>query len=199
MDDTILSSRLTTSPTVLDVILAAHIHLLHQPVPDTLIKDLLTETYPGLVAHSKSICQVAFPDPLSFPTAAPHTTAFSIMSIIPIPRFTKAAPVTKTTAKPPKPEVSEAMRRFKLFRWGFFAVVAVTMGLYLRIGNFQQQIAITVQSDENFKQALLEAQRHRLEAQTTRKQAGAEAEAEEGDASADEDDGGLGEDDDEDE
>ena len=119
------------------------------------------------------------------------------MSIIPIPRFTKAAPVTKTTAKPPKPEVSEAMRRFKLFRWGFFAVVAVTMGLYLRIGNFQQQIAITVQSDENFKQALLEAQRHRLEAQATRKQGAAEAE--EGDTSADEDDGGLGEDDDEDE
>ena len=175
------------SPTILDVVLAAHIHLLHQPMPDTLIKDLLTETYPGLIAHSKSIRQVAFPDPLSFPAAAPHTTSFSFRSIIPIPRFTREpAPVTKPT----KPEVAEALRRFKYFRWGFFAIVAMTMGLYLRIGNFQQQIAITVQTDDNLKKALIEAQRHRLQAEAMHKRAAAETEEE-----AEEVDEDVGEDD----
>ena len=34
------------------------------------------------------------------------------------------------------------MRRYAMFRYGFFAAVVVTMGLYARFGNFRRQLVL---------------------------------------------------------
>ena len=126
---------LRSSPTLLDVVLAAHLHLLLQSQPDALIRDLLSESYPQLVAYSKSICQVAFPDPLAFPSINSSSTNLSFSSIFSVPKFWQHS----TKIDDANPEVTKTVRQFRLLRWGFFAAVVATLGLYLKFGNLTVQ------------------------------------------------------------
>lgn len=107
-------------------------------MPDPLIQSLLQESYPQLLAHCHRIREMAFPDPLSFPPANPHTTTFSWSSMISLPTFWRVSPKTE----PLSPEASQTQRHFALFRWGFFAAAVVTMGLYLRLSDVRQQMKI---------------------------------------------------------
>lgn len=70
------------SPTSLDILVAAHIWILTQaPFPDSLLKELLKNTYPSLVSHADRIISLAFPSPDSVVLISRRK--HSLMSLVP--------------------------------------------------------------------------------------------------------------------
>lgn len=99
-------------PSTLDISLAAHVYLLKQDQHDNLIKDLLLNEYPSLIAHADRVYQTAFPDSSASPAIFPHNTGFSLRALLP------SAPPTPASPKPRA--LTEQERKFSLMRRTFF-------------------------------------------------------------------------------
>ncbi|KAF8212023.1 hypothetical protein K438DRAFT_1223547 [Mycena galopus ATCC 62051] len=105
--------RLTT----LDIVLAAHVLVLTKPpFPDRLLTDLLTESYPTLVAHAERIQARSLQ--LSAPIQAPPA-GYSIRSLIP------------SLAPSQQQEKSEGETHFERAAWGWSALAVGSVGLLL--------------------------------------------------------------------
>jgi len=110
-------------PTLLDVVFAAHTHiLLNMPFADNLIKSLLVDSYPSLVAHASTVQSFAVPDVASLPRTAELNLASSLGSLLPRPLFS-------WTGRR-KPQSDEEEKRFTAARWGWAALAVTGMIVY---------------------------------------------------------------------
>lgn len=108
-------SRLTT----LDIMLAAHLLvILKPPFPDTLLSDLLTDSYPTLVSHAERIMEMAsqVPTPLHSSPQGP-----SIRSLF---------PSLIGGSNHEHGEQSEEYSEERV-RWGWASLAVGSVGLYL--------------------------------------------------------------------
>ena len=180
-------------PTTLDVIIAAHIQLLHLPLQDSIFHELLTDRYPTLLAHATHIHSLAFPSHDSFPPIAQSPSASSSFSLSSLSSLLpKSLLWPKKKVAPHAPTAEE--RKFALIRWGFFGAAAVTMGAYMQYAGFFALVAkIYVQTLE-----VLERQQAALAEGDDDDEEGDEEEGEDGEfteADVDEEVGEAGEDD----
>ncbi|KZT68149.1 hypothetical protein DAEQUDRAFT_341084 [Daedalea quercina L-15889] len=114
------------SPTTLDVVFAAHTHILMNiSFVDPLLRNLLSESYPGLVAHAKAVQTAAFPDTQSFPPTVPLDLSVSLKSLIPTPRLSLWTWSRRTV------ELTEEERRFRRARWGWIGLAVTSVVLYV--------------------------------------------------------------------
>lgn len=126
-------------PTSLDLIVAAHIRLLHLPLQDSIFHTLLTDKYPTLLAHANRVHSLVFPSHESFPPIAQPASApsaFSLSSLSSLFPKSLLWPKKKIEHAP-----TEQERRFALIRWGFFGAAAVTMGAYMKYAGFFALVA----------------------------------------------------------
>ncbi|KAJ6502348.1 hypothetical protein C8R45DRAFT_1060628 [Mycena sanguinolenta] len=109
----VFHNRMTT----LDVVLAAHVLLMIKPpFPDRLLSDLLANSYPTLVSHAERI--LAKSQQLPAPLHA-SSEGYSISSIFPsLPRSQQR-------------EKGEGETRYDREAWGWLALAAGTVGLFL--------------------------------------------------------------------
>ncbi|EKM55137.1 uncharacterized protein PHACADRAFT_120191 [Phanerochaete carnosa HHB-10118-sp] len=114
------------SLTTLDVVFAAHVHLLDAHQPDPLFSKLIEESYPSLFAHCNRVFAIAFTD--GFPSAATGNTSFSFRSIFP------HIPAARPYQKLHSPAWDAQQRKFRLIRWGFFGGVGLFLASYLYFG-----------------------------------------------------------------
>ncbi|KAI0079871.1 hypothetical protein K474DRAFT_1591051 [Panus rudis PR-1116 ss-1] len=126
-----------TGPTSLDIVFAAHILLLNQPLPDPIFHSLLTESYPTLLSHADLVYSSTFPSPDSFPPTVQSSSTPSLLSLIPRPYGVSPIGRTHSLKKPPSPEE----KKFALIRWGFLGASVLTLGLYLHWVGFVPFIA----------------------------------------------------------
>ncbi|KAI0928681.1 hypothetical protein AcW1_005861 [Taiwanofungus camphoratus] len=128
-------------PTSLDVIFAAHTHLLmNLSFPDLLLQSLLSESYPNLVSHATGVQSFAFPDPQSFPQTVQSSLALSLRSLVPLPRF-----AWTTHHKHLTPPDSEE-RRFTMMRWGWIGLGVAAAVTYVSL--FGLGIRLVIVGDE---------------------------------------------------
>ncbi|CDO68301.1 hypothetical protein BN946_scf184799.g28 [Trametes cinnabarina] len=122
------------APTTLDVLFAAHSHiLLDLRLPDPLVTSAL-ESYPRLVAHCRAVLSAAFPPNSPFPPTHRQIWLSSLRCLIPWPR----APTSHrslSAALESSPEARQIERRYRLWRWGFIAgsVLASVAYLYFAV------------------------------------------------------------------
>ncbi|KAM5535176.1 hypothetical protein V8D89_011112 [Ganoderma adspersum] len=118
-------------PTTLDVVFAAHTHLLLKiPFPDPLVSSVLTESYPGFIAHHDAVLRTAFPDPSRLPPVIQKSWSSSLRYLIPWPRV----PVRRRSPSAvlaESPEVQQEEWRYRLWRWGFVGASVVAATAYL--------------------------------------------------------------------
>jgi len=108
-------------PSTLDIIVAAHtLLLLHPPLPDPILKDLIIESYPSLAVHARIVLLQAFPDPTVSPLTY-HKPATNTWSAL-IPTF---------GSNTPKPEPSEVEKEFTNMRWAWIGLAIVSAIGYL--------------------------------------------------------------------
>lgn len=113
------------SPTALDVVFAAHTHILmNVPFMDPLLQALLSESYPTLIAHAKAVQSAAFPDPQSFPPAVPLDLSVSLKLLLPTPTLRFWA------SRRQKKELTEEERRFRRARWGWIGLALASVACY---------------------------------------------------------------------
>ena len=137
------------SPTTLDVVFAAHIHMLRLHQPDMLIANLLSESYHTLLAHCDRVFGRAFHDSTSFPAVvSTNDRTFSMRSILP-----KIPGPTQQKEKLVSPAWVEQERKFRLMRWGFFGSVGLILGSYVYYSGI---ISMYVRAVENAQRALAE-------------------------------------------
>jgi hypothetical protein len=110
-------------PTAFDILLAGHIHLLKQDLPDSLLQDLLLKEYPTLIAHSDAVYTTAFPEPSVFPTVLSTQPTFSFRSLFPSSAPKYAGPTSHL--------VGEQERRFALMRRAFYGGTLLIFGAYI--------------------------------------------------------------------
>ncbi|OSX65136.1 hypothetical protein POSPLADRAFT_1116715, partial [Postia placenta MAD-698-R-SB12] len=71
-------------PTTLDIVFAAHTHVLMSiPFADPLLQTLLSDSYPTLVAHANAVQSFVFPDPVSLPPTADSHLSCSLHTLLP--------------------------------------------------------------------------------------------------------------------
>ncbi|KAI0670402.1 hypothetical protein C8Q78DRAFT_1036004 [Trametes maxima] len=127
------------TPTTLDVVFAAHTHiLLNLRLPDLLVASAL-ESYPRLVTHCRAVMSAAFPPHAPAPPTIQHSWLSSLRSLFPWPRPRPAHSAASALAS--SPEVQSVERRYRLWRWGFIAgsVLATTGYLFLAVTTFIAQ------------------------------------------------------------
>lgn len=115
-----------SSPTTLDVVFAAHTHmLLKLALPDPLVTAAL-DSYPRLVSHCHAVLSAAFPPNVPFPPTIQQNWLSSLRCLIPWPRTPSAHRATSAQAS--SPEAQQIERRYRLWRWGLIAgsVLATT-------------------------------------------------------------------------
>ncbi|KAF9475862.1 hypothetical protein BDN70DRAFT_953795 [Pholiota conissans] len=114
--DFIFQDRLSS----IDILLAAHIILLTDPpYPDPVLKDLVTETYPTLLAHARRVFDEAFGQGRL--TVATISVSSSFWNVIP------SWPKTGHNKKYSSPEdIKDAQ-----LRWGFLGLVLGSFVAYL--------------------------------------------------------------------
>lgn len=114
------------SPTTLDLVFAAHIHMLRVHQPDMLLANLLSESYHTLLAHCDRVLGKTFRDSTAFPSTVTASRSFSFRSILPhIPS------PAKEKAKLGSPTWAKQERKFRLMRWAFFGTVGLAFGSYI--------------------------------------------------------------------
>ncbi|EMD38057.1 hypothetical protein CERSUDRAFT_93577 [Gelatoporia subvermispora B] len=114
-------------PTTLDIVFAAHTHMLTSlPFADPLFTDLLNDSYPSLIAHADAVKSFAFPDPASHPPTIQSDLRLSIKSLFTVP----AHPAPRR--QPSSPETLAEERRYKLMRWGWIGLSALAVVAYIR-------------------------------------------------------------------
>jgi sorting and assembly machinery component 37 len=116
VEGTYLASRLTT----LDIILAAHVLLIIKPpFPDTLLSDLLTDSYPTLVSHAERILSRSLEFPAPMYSSPKGHSIWSLVPSLPVPR-----------------RKSEEDTHYERMTWGWVGLAVGSVGLYLlAIGN----------------------------------------------------------------
>lgn len=124
-------------PTSLDIIFAAHTHVLTSlDLPDNSLKDLLVNSYPTLVAHATSVYEKAFPNPNVFPPMAVASLATSLKSLVPYPKLIQRAPqrpkldLSSDEEEDAKESVKEE-RQFQLARWAWTGLAVSSIAGYL--------------------------------------------------------------------
>ncbi|TFK83503.1 hypothetical protein K466DRAFT_554952 [Polyporus arcularius HHB13444] len=118
------------SPTTLDVIFAAHTHLLLSlQFPDPLVASVLTESYPRLVAHCDAVLSAALPDRSLLPPVVQNDWKSSLRYILPWPRA--PTPRRASLSASSSPEAKKIEWRYKLWRWGFFGASVLAAAAYL--------------------------------------------------------------------
>ncbi|EJF65843.1 hypothetical protein DICSQDRAFT_177268 [Dichomitus squalens LYAD-421 SS1] len=120
------------TPTTLDVVFAAHTHLLlNLPFPDPLVSSVLTGSYPRLAAHHAAVLRIALPDPAHFPPVVQKSWSYSLRYLIPWPR---APPRRKSpsTVLANAPEVQKEEWRYRLWRWGFIGASVLIAAAYIQ-------------------------------------------------------------------
>ncbi|KAI1795895.1 hypothetical protein LXA43DRAFT_989964 [Ganoderma leucocontextum] len=118
-------------PTTLDVVFAAHTHLLLKlTFPDPLVSSVITESYPRFVAHHDAVLRVAFPDPSHTPPVIQKTWSSSLRYLIPWPRV-PARHRSPSAVLAESPEVQQEEWRYRLWRWGFIGTSVVAAAAYL--------------------------------------------------------------------
>ncbi|KAL1947877.1 hypothetical protein VTO73DRAFT_13601 [Trametes versicolor] len=113
-------------PTMLDVVFAAHTHmLLKLALPDSLVTTAL-DSYPRLVSHCHAVLSAAFPPNVPFPPTIQQNWLSSLRCLIPWPRTPRTHRSASTLAT--SPEAQQIERRYRLWRWGLIAgsVLATT-------------------------------------------------------------------------
>ena len=116
-------------PTTLDVVFAAHSHiLLDLRLPDPLITNAL-ESYPRLVAHCRAVKAAAFPAHVPFPPTLQQSWLSSLRSLVPWPRTPASSAARRAPATSPEEERVE--RRYRLWRWAFIAGSVLASAAYL--------------------------------------------------------------------
>ncbi|EIW60369.1 uncharacterized protein TRAVEDRAFT_145706 [Trametes versicolor FP-101664 SS1] len=113
-------------PTTLDVVFAAHTHmLLKLALPDSLVTTAL-DSYPRLVSHCHAVLSAAFPPNVPFPPTIQQNWLSSLRCLIPWPRTPTTHRSASTLAT--SPEAQQIERRYRLWRWGLIAgsVLATT-------------------------------------------------------------------------
>jgi len=114
-------------PTTLDIIFAAHTHILTSlPFADPLFTNLLTESYPALVAHADAVKSFAFPDAASHPPIIQSDLRLSLKSLVAFPSF----PAPKRHA--PSPEGDAEDRKYRLMRWGWIGMSVLAVVAYIQ-------------------------------------------------------------------
>ncbi|GJE90718.1 glutathione S-transferase family protein [Phanerochaete sordida] len=141
-----------SSPTTLDVVFAAHIHLLDANQPDPLFSKLIEESYPSLFAHCNRVFASAFTD--GFPCTATNNTGFSLRSIFP------HIPAARPHQKLHSPVWDAQERKFRLMRWGFFGGVGVFVASYLY---FSGLVGVYIQSMQIVQAAIDAAEKSAAE------------------------------------
>ncbi|PIL23981.1 hypothetical protein GSI_13732 [Ganoderma sinense ZZ0214-1] len=118
-------------PTTLDVVFAAHTHLLLKiAFPDPLVSSVLTESYPRFVTHHDAVFRASFSNPTRLPPVIEKTWTSSLRYLIPWPRV----PVRRkspSSVLAESPEVQQEEWRYKLWRWGFIGASVVAATAYL--------------------------------------------------------------------
>ncbi|OCH88180.1 hypothetical protein OBBRIDRAFT_795451 [Obba rivulosa] len=116
-------------PTTLDIVFAAHTHvLISLPFADPLLTDLLTSSYPALVAHADAVRSFAFPDPASHPPTIQPDMRLSLRSLFAVP----ARPAPKRHAAG-SPEAQAEERKYKLMRWGWIGMSVLAVVAYVQL------------------------------------------------------------------
>ncbi|KAH9854212.1 hypothetical protein C2E23DRAFT_820005 [Lenzites betulinus] len=120
------------TPTTLDIIFAAHTHLLLDlRLPDPLVTVTL-ESYPRLVTHCRTVVSTAFSARAPFPPTIQQSWLSSLRCLFPWAR----SPTTRRTlsATERSPEAQQLERRYRLWRWGFIAGSVLATTGYLWYG-----------------------------------------------------------------
>jgi sorting and assembly machinery component 37 len=116
-------AHVSQRPTSLDIIVASHVLLLlNAPFPDSLISDLLIESFSSLVIHSRLILYRAFQSPSTTPPLRHPDAGISWRSLIPRPKFGTSREST-----------SEVDRQFAKMRWGWVGLALLSTVAYLWI------------------------------------------------------------------
>ena len=117
-------------PTTLDVVFAAHTHvLLSLKFPDPLVVSVLTESYPRIVAHRDAVLSSAIPDRSLLPPVVQKSWTSSLHYILPWPRT--PAPRRASISASNSPEAKKIEWRYRLWRWGFFGASVLAAAAYL--------------------------------------------------------------------
>ena len=113
-------------PSTLDLVFAAHIYLLSQPLADTSILDLLKESYPALLSHAETVFTLAYPSPDAFPPIASPDVTRSFLSILPRwPVPAAAAP------RPQRAEDADEQATFTRWRWALYGTAFFVTASYI--------------------------------------------------------------------
>ncbi|KAI0362076.1 hypothetical protein OH77DRAFT_1416275 [Trametes cingulata] len=151
------------TPTTLDVVFAAHSHmLLSFPLPDPLVTSAL-QSSPRLVAHCHALLSAAFPPGTPSPPTVTQNWLTSLRSLFPSPRVPRVRSPGALGAGA-SPEAEQVERRYRLWRWGFIAgsllatvgylyfalsVVIVQDGRVMRLGAGGREPAAAAEDDED--------------------------------------------------
>ncbi|KAF8911986.1 Tom37 C-terminal domain-containing protein [Gymnopilus junonius] len=121
----------------LDILIAAHISLLlNPPLPDPLLKDLITTSYPSLASHSQRIYDLAFQSVKATPVATPKPP--SLWSLIP------SWPKRQSVRKP----VGKEDVYYDRMTWGFIGLALGSLAAYLFVVGRNTQIKFVLVEDE---------------------------------------------------
>ncbi|PPQ64674.1 hypothetical protein CVT26_002764 [Gymnopilus dilepis] len=127
-------------PSSLDVLVASHILLLVEPpLPDTLVKELIINSYPALAAHARRIYDLAFKTDKPLPTSTQQSP--SLWSLLPYwPRRKKTQQVQKAAEKEDV--------QFTRMTWGFVGLALGSLAAYLFIVARKMELQINLGGDD---------------------------------------------------
>ncbi|KAH9952049.1 hypothetical protein B0H21DRAFT_715514 [Amylocystis lapponica] len=129
-------------PTSLDLIFAAHTHvLMNIPFADTLITSLLSDSYPALVTHAITVQAAVFPDSLPSPPVIETGMITGWQSVLSWPRFASTGE-RKDSSRP-----DEREERYSVMRWGFAGLAAVALVVYTQLFGVGIEVAIVSGKD----------------------------------------------------
>ncbi|KAF8892459.1 outer mitochondrial membrane transport complex protein-domain-containing protein [Infundibulicybe gibba] len=134
--------------TALNVTLAAHTLLLLNPnYPDPLLKDLMLNSYPSLVAHAKKVYGDAFgPSAPKIPHASPPK--YTLWTLIPYHSLNNRH---QPRAKIPKTGELQSDTQFQRMRWGFFGLAAGCIIAFVTIMGSPIRVAIK-RGEEDYRE-----------------------------------------------
>ncbi|KIJ41221.1 hypothetical protein M422DRAFT_229684 [Sphaerobolus stellatus SS14] len=114
-------------PTTIDIALASHILLLiHTPLPNQALKDLLRTSYPSLIAHALRIQNIAFSPELPLILEPPRANPLQLIQSTTKHLFRR---VTTQELE------SDVEKEYRLYRWGWVALtIASVVGYSFLVG-----------------------------------------------------------------
>ncbi|KAF5315658.1 hypothetical protein D9611_004914 [Ephemerocybe angulata] len=111
----------------LDAALASRIILLlNPPYPEPTIKDLLTTSYPNLVAHAQHVQEQVLGS--NAPSIKTESHRHSVWSLIPSGIFSRKSPIPRLTI-----EKTDEERHVDRMRWGFIGLVFGSLCAYIAV------------------------------------------------------------------